>query len=62
MCFNNCDFAIPGSPNKAILIYPLILKLSPGVEIVQPPAICKSKAFLTLFNPYIYGAIDFANF
>lgn len=38
ICFNNCDFAIPGSPNKAIFIYPLILRLS-TVLTITPPAI-----------------------
>ncbi len=61
ICLSNCDFAIPGSPNNATFIYPLIFKLS-GVVFVTPPVMSKSNAFLTDYRPYIYGAIDRDNF
>lgn len=50
ICFKSCDLAIPGSPNKAMLIYPLILKLS-YVYLVIPPTIWRSRAFFTLSKP-----------
>lgn len=48
---SNCDLATPGSPTKAMLIYPLILMLSVEVYFVTPPAIISRSAFLTFYIP-----------
>lgn len=57
MCFNSCDFAIPGSPINATFIYPRILKLS-YVTFVTPPTISNNNAFFTVYKPKISGARD----
>lgn len=50
ICLSNWDLAIPGSPIRATLIYPLIFILS-FVSLVIPPAMSKSKDFLTYSIP-----------
>ena len=57
MCFKSCDLAIPGSPMRATLIYPLIFKLS-WVSLVTPPAISSSRACFTFSIPKISGAME----
>ena len=47
---SNYDLAIPGSPTKATLRSPLIIKPS-SLSKVQPEIIYNSKAFLTSSKP-----------
>lgn len=57
--FNNCDLAVPGSPNIKILMSPLRHKPS-GILFLEPPNNKHAIAFLMSIAPKILGAILFA--
>ena len=57
MCFNNYDFATPGSPISSTLIFPLIF-IPSAIIFVFPLTIYKSRAYLTSVIPKISGQIE----